>query len=374
MSMARPSPVRPLLVGAVIGFVLGLILGLLYAWLINPAVYSGGALPNELTQADQKYYVKAAVDEYLKTNDLALLRSRLRSFSDEEKVRNLAASAGTYQGLGQAAEAQLVANLAATLKAQEGWDDAAVAAGLTQALRTDQVEQTIVSEFNRQLLPAATQQPAAAQPGATAGAGLARSLLACLLLTLALLAAVVVFVWFRRRRGTQAREAAEPAAFAFDYDRAGPQPLKQWMGTYTIGQDNYDESFTVETAEGDFLGECGMGILEFVPGSSPKQVWAFDVWLFDKTDIRTISKVLMSEQAYDDASMREKVSSKGDLLLAEVGTEFAIDTTALHVKARVEEVTYTPEGYFSNAKVVLGAFLKPGVDVGADMPIPEGLA
>jgi hypothetical protein len=371
MNAAHPSPVRPLLAGGVIGLIIGIVLGLIYAWLIDPAAYSGGAFPSELTEQDQTNYVKFAVDEYLITGDIVLFRSRLTTFDVEQKVQNLAAAASTYQASGRAAEAQLTANLAATLRANENWDANAIKAGLEQAAARPGIDRGILSEFSRQL--SAPVGPAPAQAAAPGG-GLNLRLLACLVLLVAGVATIGAVLWIRSQRTAQRQaRAAAPEAFAADWDPSGPQPLKSWPGRFTIGQDNYDESFTVETPNGDFLGECGIGILQdaFVPATSPKQVWAFDVWLFDKTDIRTISKVLLSRHAYEDEEKRSKVSSRGDLFEAQVGTTFDIETTALLVQARVDEVEETGEGYFNNLKITLTPYLKPGVDVSADMPVPS---
>ncbi|MFQ5613898.1 MAG: hypothetical protein ACE5H9_17390 [Anaerolineae bacterium] len=379
MSTTRPSPVRPLIVGALIGFILGLLLGLggglFYAWVVNPATYAGGAFPNELREDFQAYYVNAVTDEYLRTNDTSAIRSRLSTFSVEQKVRSLALAASSYQQAGRTVEFQRVSDLAASLSDEENWDANAIASGLEQAASQPGVNQAAVTEFGSQLghvpsppSPATSPTPAGqpSEPGR-----ISPILLFCLALALVLLAGVILLILLRRRRARTAAE--EPAPFAADWDGTGPQPLRQWVGTFNIGDDNYDESFTVETTEGDFLGECGMGILEFAPDSSPKQVWAFDVWLFDKTDIRTISKVLISEQAHNDPEKREKVSPKGEVIVAQVGTTFEIDTTALNVKADIEEATVDPNGHFNAIKVRLSAYLKPGVDIGGDMPIPDTL-
>jgi hypothetical protein len=44
-------------------------------------------------------------------------------------------------------------------------------------------------------------------------------------------------------------------------------------------------------------GECGVGISETIGVGDPKKVTAFEVWLFDKNDIQTVTKVLMSAHA-----------------------------------------------------------------------------
>ena len=51
------------------------------------------------------------------------------------------------------------------------------------------------------------------------------------------------------------------------------------------------------TPEGEFLGECGMGISDATGIGDADQVTAFEVWLFDKNDIQTVTKEVMSAHA-----------------------------------------------------------------------------
>ncbi len=81
-------------------------------------------------------------------------------------------------------------------------------------------------------------------------------------------------------------------------------PLATFRTIYTLGDDLYDDSFSIESASGDFLGECGVGIGDMVGVGDPKKVSAFEVWLFDKNDIQTVTKVLMSRYAFNDDTTR----------------------------------------------------------------------
>jgi hypothetical protein len=191
---------------------------------------------------------------------------------------------------------------------------------------------------------------------------------------LLLLLALVAIVLLLGRWQQQRKKAAKPAPVVWEGE--GPPPLKRWAGTYTLGQDNYDEFFTIETDDGAFLGESGMGILETVPGSSPKQVMAFDVGLFDKTDITTLSRVVMSEQAYNDPAMRSKIEAnpQAEAILAEPGKEFTLETSAMRVKAKIEEMEYGPGGnaFFNKLRMSLAVFVKEGADLKiGTMDIPD---
>jgi hypothetical protein len=111
-----------------------------------------------------------------------------------------------------------------------------------------------------------------------------------------------------------------------------------WITTYEMGESAYDESFPIETASGEYLGECGVGISELL--DAPDRVTAFEVWLFDKSDIRTVTRVLLSEHAFYDEALRAKLAAKGEVMLAEVGVPIVLDTSNLQVQAKVTELQY----------------------------------
>jgi hypothetical protein len=117
-------------------------------------------------------------------------------------------------------------------------------------------------------------------------------------------------------------------------------PVAQFMTTYMVGDDLYDDSFSIDAPTGEFLGECGVGISETVGVGEPKRVTAFEVWLFDKYDIQTVTKVVMSEHAYEDDKIRVRLESKGEPLLAETGKQVLLETATLQLEARIVDMEY----------------------------------
>jgi hypothetical protein len=143
------------------------------------------------------------------------------------------------------------------------------------------------------------------------------------------------------------------------------QPLATFRTTYTIGDDLYDDSFSIESpASGDFLGECGVGIAEAIGIGEPKKVSAFEIWLFDKNDIQTVTKILLSNYTYNDVETRSRLSAKGDPVMAESGGVVTLETASLIVEARVVDITYgegalPDESYFDRLTIELRAMPKP---------------
>ncbi|MDY6868367.1 MAG: hypothetical protein SVT56_10775, partial [Chloroflexota bacterium] len=117
-------------------------------------------------------------------------------------------------------------------------------------------------------------------------------------------------------------------------------PVAQFMTTYMVGDDLYDDSFSIDAPTGEFLGECGVGISETVGVGEPKRVTALEVWLFDKNDIQTVTKVVMSEHAFEDEKLRMRLESKGEPILAETGKQILLETATLQLEARIVDMEY----------------------------------
>jgi hypothetical protein len=137
-------------------------------------------------------------------------------------------------------------------------------------------------------------------------------------------------------------------------------PLTQFASTYAYGDDRYDMSSSIETVGGDFLGECGVGISETIGTGTPEKVTALEVWVFDKNDVRTVTKVLMSEYAFNDPVLRAKLAPKGDAVLAQSGEVVELKTQTLKINARIVDVVYgggTPaNSYFQQVTLELATW------------------
>ncbi len=157
-------------------------------------------------------------------------------------------------------------------------------------------------------------------------------------------------------------ETGAPVSFTTGSGEAAA-PLVQFMTTYVLGDDMYDDSFSIDGSDGNFLGECGMGISETIGVGDPKKVMAFEVWLFDKNDIRTVTKVLMSEHAFRDEALKSRLAAKGEPVLVKSGDVVSMETATLTVTARVVDMAYgggalPPNSFFERLTIELAAFQK----------------
>lgn len=319
---------------------LGLVVGILYAWVLNPVQWTD-ATPSHLRQDYRMDFLRAAVDSYAVNRDVDLAVARYQALGDEGPGVLAAVQADP----GEVSPAALEAFLA-TISLYEP-------------------------------TASATPRSGTATPAAPSASSFLLPVCGVTLL-LGLLLGGVVF--FRGRANRRSMRREEPMA-DFDTPSSADEPLTPtavpaglerpplatFRTTYTLGDDLYDDSFSIESANGDFLGECGVGIGDLIGVGEPKKVSAFEVWLFDKNDIQTVTKVLMSRYAYDDEATRNRMSAKGDPILAEPGAMVRLETASLMVEARIVDLTYgggalPAESFFERMTVELRAVSKLGGD------------
>jgi hypothetical protein len=205
--------------------------------------------------------------------------------------------------------------------------------------------------------------------GRSAGANIA--LICGLLLFLGFIVGAIFLLWQRRAQQPGgdnqpglAGPSESPVLEEADADHQ-VTPLARFETTYVRGHDTYDDSFSIENADGDFLGECGVGLSETIGADMPKNVTALEVWLFDKNDIRTVTKVAMSDHAFFDEAIKAKLAPKGEPMLARPDDVIVLETASLIVNAEITEMEYgtgtlPPQSFFERITVELSAWAKEG--------------
>jgi hypothetical protein len=328
---------QPVLIG-VIAFIVGFSIGLfLFGWWLTPVQYTGAG-PQDLLGSFQNYYITSLARTYATTNDAAFVRGALAGWEDAPVA--ICEHAAAQRNIDPVTSQQLEL-LASVVNDNQGCVGVAVA-----------------------------------EPGAAAdeGVGLG-SLLTVIVLVLLFGGILFVIVYMMRRSAARPMVAdtgygmeAEPMAAAPYFggeQELAATPIARFHTDYERGHDTYDDSFSIENAQGDFLGECGVGISESIGMDTPKNVTAFEVWLFDKNDIRTVTKVIMSDHAFFDEALKAKLAPKGEPILAREGETIVLETATLIVNAEITNMTYgsgslPPKSFFEQFTVELSAWAKEG--------------
>lgn len=324
----RRITVLGMAITAIMGLLAGLLIGILVGW-------GADAAPQYLDELSTAYYVQGVASQYAMDNNFAAAAERMKFFGAD-------------------------------------WQ-AAISAGQRLAV----AEGNVLMADRLNALSAAIQVnglPSAPGGGLT---NLLFSLGAAVLLML--LVGLLGFLFLLGERflgggddyGNEdvSRSASQQAAQiametpATDYSGLAEdeRPIAQFMTTYMLGDDLYDDSFSIDDANGDFLGECGVGLGETIGVGDPKKVQTFEIWLFDKNDIRTVTRVLMSEHAFRDETLKARLQAKGEPAMAQPGQTFDLETASLRVVARIVDMQYgsgplPPNSYFQQVTIELAAF------------------
>ncbi|HVN53890.1 MAG TPA: hypothetical protein VMT46_06125, partial [Anaerolineaceae bacterium] len=308
---------KPAVVAA-IAFVAGLLIGwIVLGWGLFPVTWTD-ATPKDLRQDLKVDYLRMAIDSYSKNHDQALAKERYDSLGP-----NASKVLAEVQANPENVSPADVLAFTGTVTGSQGGLLTPAATSVTGATQT----------------PAGTVAAPAA-PSGNRNLPLVLGVLCALLLIIAAALAYIFLIRGRGQRGggTPASQATElnRQAERTDFAAQGQEaPVAQFMTTYMAGDDLYDDSFSIDSPSGEFLGECGVGISDTIGVGDPKKVTAFEVWLFDKNDIQTVTKVLMSQHAINDPTISARLESKGEPVLAEPGKRIVLETATLQLEARV---------------------------------------
>lgn len=329
MDAIREQLNKPLVVG-IASFVIGVILGwLAIGWWIYPVTWTDAG-PKDLLPEFQEIYLRQAIDSYTLRQDPVAAQQRINEVGPNatQILEDIAANPGL----------QNPDSVQAFLSLSQG-------------------------------VPIEVGTPT---PEAEGGSSFAQTFLPymCVITFILAVGVVAVFI-FRNRIGTfklpiprTQPEEVEPQVQFPEYKPFEEEPpMAQFMTTYNLGNDLFDDSFSVDSPSGEFLGECGVGISETVGVGDPKKVAAFEVWLFDKNDIQTVTQVLMSKHAFYDEAARQRLAAKGEPVLSEPGREMILETAALRLLARVVDMSYgggalPPESFFERLTLEMTVWSK----------------
>jgi hypothetical protein len=294
-------------------FLVGLIIGLpVLGWWLFPVEWED-ASPAHLSDANKADYVQMVADSLAATNDLAKAQERMLKLGPDAGQNlqdTLAASAGPENMRLSILQAAVGANLPAPTgeEAQPASGPLAMVQGLLPICAAIVLLLAVVGGgifVYRRLQTNSAGQAAKPRPEVT--------------------------------QGTVAERVETPADITAE---AGAEPVTTFKTTYMLGNDLFDESFSIDDQQGDFLGECGVSIGETIGVGDPKRVTAFEVWLFDKNDIRTVTKVVMSEHAFNDEGLKSKLAAKGEPVQARSDGIIEMETATLKVQARIVDMQY----------------------------------
>jgi hypothetical protein len=310
-------------------FVIGLLLGLVWGYWIDPVDFVD-ATPSYLRADLREDYLRMAIDSYRVNPDPNLAVER-------------------WKGLGPGA--------------QQAFSD----------IQADpqKADPAVIQSYGELITNVLSSEP---PPPDTGSSMTSKLILGFGLVALAILAAVG-FVYYRRLFGNRGSGEITPTMQAVEISRKAEKtnfeqlglapPITQTMTTYVLGDDLYDESFSIDTQAGEFMGEYGVGVSEAIGVGEPKKVTALEIWLFDKNDIKTATKVLMSKHAFNDPSIRARLEPKGELVVVEPQAQVLLETATLQLLVTIVDLEYgtgplPTDSYFERITLELAIWPRQG--------------
>jgi len=341
------NPISYGLVGLIAGMVIGLVA---LGWGLLPVKWVDAA-PTDLQADYQRDYLCMTIDSYIRNQDHQLMKIRWEGLGEnaDELLNTLTPAVCRFTSAAEIdAFKEIVGfqNVIPEVIVEEFVEEEAEVGYL------DYEEKPIPDVKTISILP-----------------------LAILILLTLVAGGILIFLLIRKNKGESGGRKIKAAKFVIPKNNGEEQvkqkkeksgkdsPLAQFMTTYRQGDDLYDDSFSIDSVNGEFLGECGVGIAETIGVGDPKKVTALEVWLFDKNDIQTVTKVLMSEHANNDSALRQRLLSKGEPILIEPGMRFLMETESLQLEAHVIDMVYArgplPENsYFSRLTLEVSVWSK----------------
>jgi hypothetical protein len=124
----------------------------------------------------------------------------------------------------------------------------------------------------------------------------------------------------------------------------GENLISTYATTYVHGDERYDDGFPINGTNGEMIGECGASVAEKIGLDSPAPVVALAVWVFDKSDFHSKTKMLLTPYAFRTELIRNKAAERGELVQARPGGMFEVLTTQLRVEIAVRDLQFRPVG------------------------------
>jgi len=319
---------------AVVALVVGFFVGLMWGWVVQPVEWVD-ASPELLNANFQREYLRMTIDSFLVNSDttLALQRwqnlgvnanQRMNEISADPRSQNKAAIDGFAQLMNAAVPAD-VANPASV-------EGEAATGGMFPTLRYILIFVGIVAVAAVGFFAIRVLRPLSSKGGTPSAV----------------------------QQSMQHSQNTEKTNYE---DMGLATPITQAMTTYIIGDDLYDESFSIESQAGEFMGEFGVGISDTIGVGDPKKVTALEIWLFDKNDIKTATKVLMSEHAFKNPEIVQRLEAKGELVMVKPHEPVKLETETLQLLVTAADLEYGSgplpvNSYFDRATLELAVWPK----------------
>lgn len=135
-------------------------------------------------------------------------------------------------------------------------------------------------------------------------------------------------------------------------------PVESYTATYYLGRADFDHTQNIDSPDGKYVGEYGIGIpaSQGLLHDDMNKAIAIEVYLFDKSDDRQLAstkRTLLSLYADDKRTEFTRDRQSQPPIVAQPNTNFQLEGVLYLLDCQIKQVDYTPEGYFKHVIVEL---------------------
>ena len=143
----------------------------------------------------------------------------------------------------------------------------------------------------------------------------------------------------RQKPGKRARK--EVSSSETVSSTSTPSPVAQLESTFSLGDNEYKEHFTVRGKDGSILAEIGIGIARVLREDSELRMpVAFDVWLFDAKALSHSTRILLSPWANGRKEIRDDLITKGELVTVKEKKSVEVISETLRLVLNLTDVEF----------------------------------
>ena len=153
-------------------------------------------------------------------------------------------------------------------------------------------------------------------------------------------------IFFRPHTNPRKKERLSSTAGGpiIDKDKL-PQPIGSYAATFAIGGEGYDSSFSINTAAGRFMGDCGVNAFACTTIGDAKVPDAYMLWVYDRMERQMAGVVLATPRAFRNASIRAKLEESGEVFMMEPEQVVFVRTAYLQVAIKINSLMYGDGAY-----------------------------
>lgn len=153
-------------------------------------------------------------------------------------------------------------------------------------------------------------------------------------------------IFFRPHKNPRKKERLSATAGGEVVDESKlPAPIGSYAATFAIGGEGYDSSFSINTAAGRFMGDCGVNAFACTTIGDAKMPDGYLFWVYDRMERQMAGIVLATPRAFRNGAVRTKLEESGEVIMMEPEQVVYVRTVYLQIAIKINSLMYGDGSY-----------------------------